>query len=269
MTISQRWNDQRDSYRPTDDVAFDPTRYEVAPLATDNAAKAFVTRHHYSATYPVARWRYGMWEGDELVGVAVFSVPAGAHVLRNVFGDAGADAIELGRFVLLDRVPRNGESWFLARAKKALRREGVSAILSFSDPQPRTNSRGEAIFGGHLGVIYQASSALYVGQAPKRTIRLLDDGTVFSARAQQKIRAGDRGWRPAASILERAGAPPAPEAEDDRRAWLREWLPRTTRTLRHPGNHRYCFPLHRRAQPILDREPFPKIASRDLVAEVA
>ena len=267
--LSQRWNHQRDFYRPTDDVAFDPTRYEVAAISQDRIAKAFVLDHHYSSTYPVARWRFGMYERGELVGVAVFSVPAGAHVLANVFGDAGQDAIELGRFVLLDRVPKNGESWFLARAKRALRREGVSAILSFSDPQARTNARGEKIFGGHLGVIYQASSAVYVGQAPKRTIRLLDDGTVFSARAQQKIRSGDKGWRPASEILERAGAPTAPTAEGARREWLREWLPKTTRTLRHPGNHRYAFPIHRKAKPVLERQPFPKLHQLDMLAEVA
>lgn len=243
--IAQRWRDQRDTYRPTDDVRFRPERYHVDPIADDRTARAFVTRHHYSGSYPAARWRFGLFEGSELVGVAVFSVPAGAHVLGQAFGDAAPDCTELGRFVLLDRVPRNGESWFLARARAQLRREGVAGFLSFCDPARRTNADGLEVFGGHIGTIYQASSAAYLGQANPRTIRLLADGRVFSARAAQKIRAGERGWRPAAAVLEAAGAPAPPDLEGARREWLREWLPRTTRTLRHPGNHRYAFALAR------------------------
>ncbi len=257
-TRCQRWRDRVDTYRPADDVAFEAGRYQVGPIAEDRVAKAFVLEHHYSGTFPAARWRFGMWEGDELVGVAVFSVPCGAHVLTNIFGQAGADAIELGRFVLLDRVPKNGETWFLARAKKALKREGVSGILSFSDPAPRTNAAGDDVFAGHLGIIYQASSALYLGQAPPRTIRLLEDGTVFSARAAQKIRAGERGWRAPAAILEAAGAPPAPEEEEPRRQWMRTWFPQVTRTFRHPGNHRYAFPLQRGVAVDLEQQPYPK-----------
>ncbi len=44
------------------------------------------------------------------------------------------DSTELLRFGLLDAVPANGESWFLASVFRQLAREGVAAVVSFSDP---------------------------------------------------------------------------------------------------------------------------------------
>lgn len=252
----QRWLRRRDLYRPAGET-IEPARYSVEPIAEDRVAKAFVLEHHYSGSYPAARFRFGLLEGSELVGVAVFSVPCAARVLENAFGPAAIDAVELGRFVLLDRVPANGETWFLARAIRGLRQEGVSAILSHSDPFPRETADGRRTFAGHLGIIYQASSAVYLGQAPRRTIRLLPDARTFSARSISKIRAGERGWRYAARILEDVGAPLAPEDNLARRDWLTDWLPELTRTVRHPGNHRYAWRLHKAVE-LPQSEPYPK-----------
>ena len=257
----QRWRERRDSYRPAGET-IDPSRYHVEPIAQDRVAKAFVQAHHYSGSYPAARFRSGLFEGSELVGVAVFSVPCAARVLEAAFGaDAGRDSVELGRFVLLDRVPANGETFFLSRALRALKREGVAGVLSFSDPCPRTTADGRTTFAGHLGTIYQAASAVYLGQAPKRTIRLLPDGRTFSARTISKIRAGEKGWRYGAEILEDLGAPAAPTELEARRCWLREWLPALTRTLRHPGNHRYAWKVARGVElPEINPQAYPKAA---------
>jgi hypothetical protein len=86
---------------------------------------------------------------------------------------------------------------------------------------------------------------------------LFADGRVFSARAAQKIRTGEQGWRYSAQLLIDAGAP-APDG--DTRGWLRTWLPRVTRAIRHPGNHRYAWALDRgrRGQPP-NSLPYPKL----------
>lgn len=264
--VTQRWRARRDTYRPAGET-IDTSLYFVDPLGQDSIAKAFVTEHHYSGSYPAARWRFGLFEQSELVGVAVFSVPCSARVLGQAFGDAADDAVELGRFVLLDRVPANGETWFLARCLRGLRREGVSAVLSFSDPCPRSTVDGRTTFAGHIGTIYQAASARYLGQAPIRTIRILADGRTMSARAISKIRAGERGWHGAASVLEAAGAPPSPETPVRRRQWLKTWLPRVTRTLRHPGNHKYAWPIAKGVElPELRPEQYPKQLARHEMA---
>jgi len=112
-------------------------------------------------------------------------------------------------------------------------------------------------------VIYQAFNGVYLGRGQRRSIRLLPDGTVYSARAISKARAGERGWRYAARVLEQHGATPAPEDALARRAWLAEWLPRLTRIVRHTGNHRYVWSLDRAAQRVLRRRalPYPKLAA--------
>jgi hypothetical protein len=258
--MNQRWRARRDSYRPAGEP-IQTRAYEVAAIADDNTPKAFVTKHHYAASYPAARFRFGLYRHGDLVGVAVFSHPVNNAVLTNVFPVPANDATELGRFVLLDDVPGNGETWFLARCFDQLRGE-VAGVVSFSDPVRRLSAAGKVVMPGHVGTIYQAFNGVYLGRGRADTLRLLPDGTVFNRRAISKVRARDQGWRYSAAILERNGAPPAPA--NDTRAWLDEWMPRLTRPLRHPGNHRYAWALDRRLRRHLhSTAAYPK---RDQVA---
>jgi hypothetical protein len=260
IPVNQRWHDRRDTYRPAGEPI--ATRlYEVAPIDGDSTARAFVERHHYSASYPAARWRFGLYRLDRLVGVAVFSHPSNDRVLTNTFaGTRATDGVELGRFVLLDDVPGNGETWFLGRCFDLLRREDLVGVVSFSDPMPRATASGLSVMPGHVGTIYQAHNGVYLGRATPRTLKLLPDGTVLSDRAIQKIRAGERGWRPAAELLVRHGAD-APC--DDRRAWLRRWLSPgagLVRRVRHLGNYRYAWTLQRRHRGMLPTSlAYPKL----------
>jgi hypothetical protein len=269
MTVPcQRWRDRRDSYRP----AGEPIRtadYEVEPMASDAEAKAFVEAHHYAASYPAARFRFGLRRHGDLVGVAVFSHPCRDEVLTNVFPGEARASVELGRLVLLDDVPANGESWMVARCFDVLRREGLGGVLSFSDPVPRARADGTVVKPGHVGTIYQALSGVFLGRATPRSLKLLPDGTVLSERAISKIRAGHRGWQYGSAALVRFGAEPLPaDAEAEARmAWLGLWMPRLTRGLRHPGNFKYAWALDKavrrdleRRHPAADRQPYPKAA---------
>ncbi|HVV49886.1 MAG TPA: hypothetical protein VHO06_09520 [Polyangia bacterium] len=254
----QRWRERRDSYRPAGEP-IDPHAYEVAVIPDDTTARKFVERHHYAGTYPAARFRHALYDRrGELVGVAVFSHPANNRTLTNAFPGSSTDAVELGRFVLLDSVPANGETWFLARCFHLLRQD-VVGVVSFSDPVARTSLAGAVVFPGHVGTIYQAKSAVFLGRGARGTLRLLPDGRVLSNRSISKIRSRDRGWRYAAELLERAGAAPlAPN--DNAAAWLAMWLPRLTRPLTHPGNLKYAFPLDRAARRALPPSlPYPKV----------
>jgi hypothetical protein len=253
--VNQRWRDRLGSFRP-DGEPIRTSDYDVAPISDDTTAKAFVERHHYSGSFPAARERVGLFRRGELVGVAVFSVPCRDEVLTRVFPNAD-ESCELGRFVLLDEVPGNGETWFLARAFRYMRAAGYCGVLSFSDPFARATLDGRTVFAGHIGTIYQAGNATYLGTGPRRSIKLLPDGRVFSARAISKVRAGERGWRHAAKELVAHGAPEAPEESGARREWLARWLGALTRTVRHPGNHKYAWSLHR-AISLPSSKPYPK-----------
>jgi hypothetical protein len=254
----QRWRDQRGTYRPAGE-AINTARYEVAPITGDSEAKAFVLAHHYSGSYPAARFRHGLYRGGQLVGVAVFSVPANNRALSVLPGEP-LESVELGRFVLLDDVPANGETWFLGRAFELLRREGLVGVVSFSDPSLRHSSDGRLVFGGHVGTIYQAFNGVYRGRSKAETQLLLPDGRVLHRRALSKIRKRDRGWKYSAALLEAAGAPGLGLC--DPKAWLDVWLPRLTRARKHPGNHRYVWGLTRRAQRHLPASlPYPKLST--------
>lgn len=246
----QRWRDRRSSKRPAGEL-IRTADYDVAEIATDSIAKRFVCAHHYSGRYPAARFRFGLYHGGELVGVAVYSQPVRDEVISNVFpGIERAAGAELGRFVLLDSVPGNGETWFLARTFELLRGR-VAGVVSFADPMPRRALDGRLVVPGHVGTIYQAHNARYLGRGRADTLKLLPDGTAFSRRALSKIRAGERGMRAAVAQLVSHGAEQLADGacEIARRAWLATWLPRLTRELAHPGNHRYAWALDAKRWP--------------------
>lgn len=244
--MNQRWLDRRCGDAPGE--IFRPSIHEVVETDSDTVVRQFVERHHYSGTLPAARFRFLLLERGELVGAAVFSHPARDEVLTNVFPQLPVlRSVELGRFVLLDRVAANGETWFLQRAFDQLRGR-IAGVVSFSDPQPRTAIDGRVVMPGHVGRIYQALNARYLGRGRRDKLRLLPDGRVLARRSYQKIRDGVRGWYPQAEKLIGLGASPIAIDADEpaRRAWLATWLPRLTRELAHRGNHRYAWVVDRR-----------------------
>jgi hypothetical protein len=256
VEVCQRWRSGRSTYRPAGET-IQPRRHEVAEIAGDVDAKAFVVTHHYEGSYPAAVARHGLYRHGVLVGVAVYA-PVWAHVLASAM--ITAPTIELARLVLLDEVEANGESWFLARSRELLRRDGrAELVLSHSDDLPRATVNGRLVHVGHIGMVYQASSAIYCGRAVQNTQYLLPDGRVFSQRAQSKIRRRERGWRYSVELLVERGAE-RPEPGDDIRAWLTHWRAALCRRVRHPGNHRYLIPVSARARrwapPSL---PYPKL----------
>lgn len=253
---SQRWRDRRDRYVPNGST-INPADFSVAAV-DERAARAFVIQHHYSGSFPAARLSVGLFRGRELAGVAVFSQPMNNGAAPKHAGLHHSQAPDLGRFVLLDDVAGNGETWFLKRAFSCLRQEkpGVLGVISYADPVPRLSGAGEIVKPGHVGVIYQHLGAAYRGRATSRTEFLTPDGQPFSERAISKIRTLDQGHAYSTDELIRRGAR-RPRAGEDLRAWLADL--RATSFLvprRHPGNHVYAFPLTRAA----------KHAARDLPA---
>lgn len=248
MTAEQRWQEgRREAWRRPEQGVFSPAGFEVAPIA-EEAAKVFVLERHYSGTFPAAKLCYGLIDTrsglPELAGVAVLSVPASKGVLKNVLPglEPYVESIELGRFVLAEHVRFNGETWFLGQVLRQAAIAGIRGVVSFSDPMPRSDADGNVYKPGHIGTIYKAANATYTGRGTERTLIILPDGSVFSARAAQKIRAQDQGADYAMRQLARfRGAKELQAGEDPR-----EWMGRTLDDIgagrvRHRGNLRYVF----------------------------
>jgi len=257
-TVCQRWVGRCARFvRPS---TFEARRYEVAELGDDTTPRAFVEAHHYSAAYVAAWRRFGLYEGGALVGVVVFSVPPRLEALRPFPLNASA---ELGRLVLLDRVPFNAETWLVTRCAELLRPLGLAGFVMFSDPFARVTTDGRVVHVGHRGVVYMGLGACFLGQAHPDTLHLLPDGRVFARRALAKIRTRDTGWRYAVDTLVAAGA--TPPADTSRASVLAAWvdvaLAQVTRKVRHPGNLKYAFALSEGARKDLPPSlPYPRLA---------
>lgn len=243
----QRWRNHQAQWRHVAEPhRFDPTRYLVDPVDELQARAFCAVQHYLGASWPAAIHRFGLWDRHDgrLVGVAVYAAPVHAGVLTNVFPqlDAYRASVELARFVLLDEVPANAETWTLARTFRQLLDRGVRGVVSFADPMPRPTSTG-VIMPGHRGVIYMASNAIYTGRGTPRTLILLPDKTILNGRTAQKIRRGEPGHHAAEHRLVTLGAP-ARTLGQDPRIWLRDALNVIGATrVRHHGPHRFAFPL--------------------------
>lgn len=115
----------------------------------------FVKAHHYSGGCHNGPMCWGLHDNGTLIGVCAFATPNSENVRRSVFGPEHVSRVtELHRLVILDQTPTNTESWFITRALAGLHeyRPGVWGVLSFADETE-----------GHLGVIYQATNAIYTG----------------------------------------------------------------------------------------------------------
>lgn len=277
LTFDQRWRDRNEiRLRPVhgaDRPRMNPAEFGVEVLdgSRESEAKAFVLRHHYSGSWPggsrcgVGLYRKRGVAPSELVGVAVFS-NGGRNASRCYFDCEQREAAELSRFVLTDDVAYNGETWFLARALKALRaaKPEIGGIFSYSDPiEIRVPSTGKVVKPGHWGTIYSAGNATYVGTSRART-RFISrvTGTSFNERNINKILDGEQGIDYALKLLERLGAPArAPGEEVD--AYVHRALQSDAfERVRHPGNFVYLFGLTHTARDLIKtrhvRLPYPK-----------
>lgn len=246
-TSNQRWRERREAFRPAAEP-IDPRRFGVELLDGDREPRAFVERHHYSGSYPAARVRVGLfrsraWFTPELVGVAVFGVPQSEAVLPKWTGYGNDGAVELSRFVLLDDVEGNGETWFLARAFRLLRaaRPDLRAVLAFSDPVARRAADGRLVTPGHVGTIYQAFNGRHAGRANRATKYQAPTGRDVPKRVLDKVMTGERGARYSRDVLLAAGAPPQLPGESDAAYVVR--AREAFRRYRHPGNLAYVWPL--------------------------
>lgn len=245
---TQRWDRRNPSWLHTSEGGFNPARHAVAALDY-RPAQTFVTAHHYSGAFSSAVLRYGLIDlwADRLVGVCVLGNSMGEHVLLSAFPDLrpSKQCLELSRLVLLDQVPANAESWFVAAALEQAADHGVRGVVMYSDPNERTTPAGLTV-PGHLGIVYQALNCWYVGQSKARFEDHLPDGTVLPERTASKIRGLEQGHRGAVRRLVRLGADDPGDlttmTPDQRGAWTRAALAQAgaARTKRL-GKHRYLL----------------------------
>jgi hypothetical protein len=244
--LCQRWESRTPSWRHTSEGGFNPAGYDVVALDWVTAL-TFVTVHHYSGAFSSAVLRFGLVDraGGQLVGVCVYGNSMGPHVLLSAFPQLtpSEEALELSRLVLLDHVPANAESWFVAQTFALLNEAGVRGVVMYSDPNERVTPAG-LIMPGHLGIVYQALSFRYVGVSRPRWEDHLPDGSVLPERTTSKVRGLEQGAAGAVRRLVQQGAGDpgdlARMSPAERVAWLKHAKRQAgVRHVKRHGKHRY------------------------------
>jgi hypothetical protein len=233
----------------------------VDQISNETTCKRFVLKHHYSGSIPPAIASFGLFEAtgvvqSRLVGIACFTVPMNWGAKEAALLQPEERPAELGRFVLLDEVGANAETWFLSRAlrgfaaaKRSPNGEGGTKArhpicVSYSDPVPRTSEDGRITFRGHFGHVYgPAGGGIYTGRGSRKTIWLCRDGSALVARTLNKLRASESGDAHVYRMMLAAGAPRMKSNENPRSYVERALRDGPFRRILHAGNHRYIFTL--------------------------
>ncbi len=154
-----------------------PFRYlELIPVSASVAGDILV-KAHYLHSYPGATsLALGVRYFKRMVGAITLGAGP-TNVFRLVEGSQLKDSLTLTRMWLSDSLPRNSESWVLAKMIKELRRcTSLKFLVSYADPAR-----------GHLGTIYQASGWLYTGLSSATPLYDLGDGRQRHSRSVAQI----------------------------------------------------------------------------------
>jgi hypothetical protein len=163
-------------------------------------AREYIKQHHYShGCHNGASPCYGLFDGDNLIGVLMFATPCSENVRASVFGKEYKNSVtELHRLHILDVTPKNTESWFIVRCLRLLKEKKphINAVVTFADQTE-----------GHAGTIYKATNAYRLGQTGKATFFLDQDGRLRHRRQSGvniSIEDGvNKGWVPVTRYAKR------------------------------------------------------------------
>ncbi|MBN4064106.1 DNA methyltransferase [Dehalococcoides mccartyi] len=144
---------------------------QVRPIES-GIAKMVLTENHYLRSMPGGtQISLGAFIEGRLLGVLTFGVgPTNAH--RLVDSAARSDCVTLTRLWLSDELPKNSESRVIGIALRSLAKAtSLKFVLTYADPSAK-----------HMGVIYQASNWIYIGESQPMSLLDFGDGVHRNAR---------------------------------------------------------------------------------------
>lgn len=129
--------------------------YTVSQIKRSDC-EPFIIGIHYAKRWPSISYAYGLFCGEELVGVVTYGTPPSAPLKRGVAGDEyKSDILELNRLCLKHN-RKNEASLLVGRSLRLLPKNKI--IVSFADTEQ-----------DHKGYVYQACNFTYHGLSAKRT----------------------------------------------------------------------------------------------------
>ena len=112
-------------------------------------ASDVVVREHYLHRKPPISYAFGMFEGDDVVGVLTIGSPASHELRKGACPENPLLVYELNRLWVDDSMPKNSETQFVAAALKKM---PPFIIVSYADTA-----------FGHVGYVYRAGNWNYAG----------------------------------------------------------------------------------------------------------
>ena len=110
---------------------------------------------HYAKRIPQIMKAFGLYDGDNLIGVVTYGIPASPSLCMGICGKEHAEKVlELNRLCLLDN-HKNLASKLVSGSIKQLPKPTI--VVSYADNKQ-----------GHVGYVYQATNFLYTGLSEKR-----------------------------------------------------------------------------------------------------
>jgi len=151
--------------------------YWVEETTFNHTVRKFLKKWHYSdyvniqEKHTFCLFRDGNFGIPEMIGVCIYTRPAGPSAGQAYYPQAPDRVLELRRLCLIDDTPKNAESYFVGRTLRWLRKNtDWEFVLSYADEEQ-----------GHTGVIYRASNFKYLGKT-KAGKTLEVDGKAFHIR---------------------------------------------------------------------------------------
>ena len=110
---------------------------------------------HYAKRIPQIMKAFGLYDGDALIGVVTYGIPASPSLCMGICGKEYSDKVlELNRLCLMNN-DKNQASMLVSGSIKLLPKPTI--VVSYAD-----NAQG------HVGYVYQATNFLYTGLSEKR-----------------------------------------------------------------------------------------------------
>lgn len=111
---------------------------------------------HYAKRIPQIMKAFGLYDGDNLIGVVTYGIPASPSLCMGICGKEYSEKVlELNRLCLLDN-HKNLASKLVSGSIKQLPKPTI--VVSYADTAK-----------GHIGYVYQACNFLFTGTTKKRT----------------------------------------------------------------------------------------------------
>lgn len=192
--------------------------------ASPKAIKYACLHFHYARSVPSSQYAYNVYENGEWCGVIIYSTGATVNI-ASPFGLVQGEVLELVRVALNGK--QSYTSQCVAASLKKLHADApqVKMIVSFADTGQH-----------HLGIIYQATNWLYLGEK--------DPGHGYTVVRGVKVHPR--------SLIAKYGTSST--------AWIKEHVDPNAQYIPPFGKHKYIFCFSRKLRREWEKKslPYPK-----------